>query len=362
MALVGGLPAALARMKEAGIWVVGLDDGAERDLFDLGDLASDGICLVLGAEGSRPVAPRPRALRPDRQHPDARPPQLAERQRRRRPGHLRGRPPPRPLTDAACQIRAQPGAHGPRVRAAADRRRRHWCARSDRAVGPSAPTRRVRTAQPMPELLASGVVSSGTVVSPGTGARCGGVAGTVVVVVVLRRLGARRLDDLLAVEAERRRARRAEAVDELGERGDVVGAVEVDDRGAVRGPSRWSARRRSVVELGDARQGDARLLLERHHANHSTASPSRSATTTHWPTSASLVQRDLAGRVRLDDHRARAVDDQLQLAVGLPCGHREARVAGERVHLGDEVDVALRRAVARRRSPGRCSDPLRVST
>jgi len=52
MALVGGLPAALARIKEAGIWVVGLDDGAERDLFDLGDLAAEGICLVLGAEGS----------------------------------------------------------------------------------------------------------------------------------------------------------------------------------------------------------------------------------------------------------------------------------------------------------------------
>lgn len=52
MALVGGLPAALAKMKEAGIWVVGLDDGAERELFELGDLASEGICLVLGAEGS----------------------------------------------------------------------------------------------------------------------------------------------------------------------------------------------------------------------------------------------------------------------------------------------------------------------
>ncbi len=52
MALVGGLPAALARIKDSGIWVVGLDDGAERELFDLGDLASEGICLVLGAEGS----------------------------------------------------------------------------------------------------------------------------------------------------------------------------------------------------------------------------------------------------------------------------------------------------------------------
>jgi 23S rRNA (guanosine2251-2'-O)-methyltransferase len=52
MAVVGGLPAALARVKDAGIWVVGLDDAADRDLFELGDLASEGICLVLGAEGA----------------------------------------------------------------------------------------------------------------------------------------------------------------------------------------------------------------------------------------------------------------------------------------------------------------------
>ncbi len=52
MALVGGLPAALARMKDAGIWVVGLDDDSDRGLFELGDLAAEGICLVLGAEGA----------------------------------------------------------------------------------------------------------------------------------------------------------------------------------------------------------------------------------------------------------------------------------------------------------------------
>ena len=52
MAVVGGLPAALARIKEAGIWVVGLDDSADRSLFDIGDLAAEGICLVLGAEGA----------------------------------------------------------------------------------------------------------------------------------------------------------------------------------------------------------------------------------------------------------------------------------------------------------------------
>jgi 23S rRNA (guanosine2251-2'-O)-methyltransferase len=52
MAIVGGLPAALARIKEAGIWVVGLDDAADKTLFEIGDLAVDGICLVLGAEGA----------------------------------------------------------------------------------------------------------------------------------------------------------------------------------------------------------------------------------------------------------------------------------------------------------------------
>ena len=51
MAVVGGLPAALARVREAGIWVVGLDDEADRSLFEIGDLAAEGICLVLGAEG-----------------------------------------------------------------------------------------------------------------------------------------------------------------------------------------------------------------------------------------------------------------------------------------------------------------------
>ena len=51
MALVGGLPTALSKMRDAGIWVVGLDDSADRSLFDLGDLAKEGICLVLGAEG-----------------------------------------------------------------------------------------------------------------------------------------------------------------------------------------------------------------------------------------------------------------------------------------------------------------------
>jgi 23S rRNA (guanosine2251-2'-O)-methyltransferase len=51
MAVVGGLPTALQQMRDAGIWVVGLADEAERELFDIGDLAAEGICIVMGAEG-----------------------------------------------------------------------------------------------------------------------------------------------------------------------------------------------------------------------------------------------------------------------------------------------------------------------
>ena len=52
MALVSGLPTAIKQMKEKGIWVVGLDDSSRETLFDIGRLANEGICLVLGAEGA----------------------------------------------------------------------------------------------------------------------------------------------------------------------------------------------------------------------------------------------------------------------------------------------------------------------
>lgn len=52
IALVPGLPAILKQMKDFGIWVVGLDDSADRNLFELGELAAEPICLVLGAEGT----------------------------------------------------------------------------------------------------------------------------------------------------------------------------------------------------------------------------------------------------------------------------------------------------------------------
>lgn len=51
IALVSGLPAALARVKELGVWVVGLDGAGDTSLFDL-NVATEPIVLVLGAEGS----------------------------------------------------------------------------------------------------------------------------------------------------------------------------------------------------------------------------------------------------------------------------------------------------------------------
>ena len=51
IALVGGLPAALARLRELGVWVVGLDGSADRPLWSM-ELGAEPVALVLGAEGS----------------------------------------------------------------------------------------------------------------------------------------------------------------------------------------------------------------------------------------------------------------------------------------------------------------------
>jgi 23S rRNA (guanosine2251-2'-O)-methyltransferase len=50
IAVVGGLPAALARMRDAGVHVVGLDGRAATSIYDLAD-ADGPVCVVLGAEG-----------------------------------------------------------------------------------------------------------------------------------------------------------------------------------------------------------------------------------------------------------------------------------------------------------------------
>lgn len=52
MCVVGGLPTALKQMKAAGVWVIGLHDASERSVFDMGSLAKESVCIVLGAEGA----------------------------------------------------------------------------------------------------------------------------------------------------------------------------------------------------------------------------------------------------------------------------------------------------------------------
>ncbi len=51
MAVVPGLPAALLRAKQLGCWIIGLDDAADRSLFELDDLGRQPVVVVLGAEG-----------------------------------------------------------------------------------------------------------------------------------------------------------------------------------------------------------------------------------------------------------------------------------------------------------------------
>ena len=50
IALVGGLPAALTRLKELEVWTVGLDAAGETSLFEL-TVATEPVAVVLGAEG-----------------------------------------------------------------------------------------------------------------------------------------------------------------------------------------------------------------------------------------------------------------------------------------------------------------------
>lgn len=50
IATVGGLPTAIKAMKDAGVWVIGLDERADIALWDL-TIGDAPIALVLGAEG-----------------------------------------------------------------------------------------------------------------------------------------------------------------------------------------------------------------------------------------------------------------------------------------------------------------------
>jgi 23S rRNA (guanosine2251-2'-O)-methyltransferase len=50
MTAVAGLPAAMSRLRDAGVWIVGLDAGGDRSIHDL-PVAAEPVALVLGAEG-----------------------------------------------------------------------------------------------------------------------------------------------------------------------------------------------------------------------------------------------------------------------------------------------------------------------
>ena len=52
MAVVSGLPSALLRLRELGVWILGLDADAPLSLFDLPAIGSDPVCVVMGSEGS----------------------------------------------------------------------------------------------------------------------------------------------------------------------------------------------------------------------------------------------------------------------------------------------------------------------
>ncbi len=51
MAIVGSIPEALSRLKDLGVWVVGLDASGEQSLFGL-ELLTEPVAVVVGAEGS----------------------------------------------------------------------------------------------------------------------------------------------------------------------------------------------------------------------------------------------------------------------------------------------------------------------
>jgi 23S rRNA (guanosine2251-2'-O)-methyltransferase len=51
VAIVGSIPEALSRLKGHGVWIVGLDSGADQSLFGL-DLLTEPVAVVVGAEGA----------------------------------------------------------------------------------------------------------------------------------------------------------------------------------------------------------------------------------------------------------------------------------------------------------------------
>ena len=51
VAVVGSIPEALSRLKDRGVWIVGLDASGDQSLFGL-DLLTEPVAVVIGSEGS----------------------------------------------------------------------------------------------------------------------------------------------------------------------------------------------------------------------------------------------------------------------------------------------------------------------
>ncbi len=51
VAIVGSIPEAMSRLKDLGLWLVGLDSAGTSELFDL-DLLTEPVAVVIGAEGA----------------------------------------------------------------------------------------------------------------------------------------------------------------------------------------------------------------------------------------------------------------------------------------------------------------------
>ena len=127
MALVGGIPNTLTRLRELGVWIVGLDMVADRTLFDLGDVAREPARARARSRGQGHLSAHAAALRRGRAHPADRSARVAQRRDRGRAGLLRGDAPAHGglITGAAsraarpspARTSAQPSDHGWTLRA-----------------------------------------------------------------------------------------------------------------------------------------------------------------------------------------------------------------------------------------------------
>ena len=182
IATVGGVPAALSRFRELGVWVVGLDQDGDSSLVGPGRRRRADRAGARGrGQGAQP--PGPGTVRRGGGSAAAGPPRLAQRQCRRRGGLLRGRPPPRRLTPVRwsahrrspvrprgrCARQGSPSRPGSGGLSGSRRPRSTWRHRVDERRGPW--PRRRRSGDGRREVPAPPRVSSRPAWSPTSAAR-----------------------------------------------------------------------------------------------------------------------------------------------------------------------------------------------